>query len=172
MPVPSSPRASENRFDAIIGDASRRWGVPAEIIKAVVGVESSFNPRATREEPRIQDRSRGLMQILERTARGLGFRGDFEDLYDPAVNVNLGAKLLAENFGRWKRWDYALAAYNGGSPRRDAAGKLVPVLAAYVAKVNVRLAELRPAMVAAVGSGGLLVGLGIWALLSRRARRG
>lgn len=167
--VPKSKNARENQFDAIIEAAAARHGVPPEIIKGVVGVESSFNPRAKREEPQISDRSRGLMQLLERTARGLGFRGDFEQLYDPATNVELGAKLLAQNFRRWKSWDLALAYYNGGG--RDLDDLQEPRDFAYIEKVRKRIASFLSAPAVATGGGGLvLIGAGLWWFLRRRRR--
>lgn len=106
-----------NEYDEIIAEASTRWDVPFNWIKAVIGVESNFNPRAVREEPAIGDRSIGLMQLLTRTAQGLGFLGSEEDLFDPATNIDLGTRLL----GQWRRTlgdDFAAvySAYNSGRP--------------------------------------------------------
>ncbi|HNQ49499.1 MAG TPA: lytic transglycosylase domain-containing protein [Hydrogenophilus thermoluteolus] len=175
-----------NDYDAIISRAAARHQVPPAIIKAVAAVESSFNRKAIREEPQIADRSRGLMQMLERTARGLGFRGRLDDLYDPTVSLDLGAQLLAELFERYGNWTDALAAYNGGRPRKLSSGELVPILAQYVAKVRKRLGQLEgvnvaqylggaaplekaapPAAVVKAGAaGGAVVALGLLALLT------
>ena len=55
------------------------------------------------------------MQIRQTTAQGLGFSGDWERLYDPAVNIDLGAKLLRQLWDRFKgNAADVVAAYNGG----------------------------------------------------------
>lgn len=136
----------ENEFDRDILRASDRYTVPVEVIKAVIAQESGFNPAAYRAEPQISDASRGLMQVLERTARALGMQGPVEQLYNPAINIDLGAKLLAENIGRARPThgntilEVALSAYNAGfstdrpgDAKRTAAGAIVN--ADYVAGV-------------------------------------
>jgi soluble lytic murein transglycosylase-like protein len=110
-------RAKMNtRFDPLIQDASVRYGVPFAWIKAVIATESNFNPLAKREEPAIGDRSLGLMQILTRTARGLGFDGPDSRLFDPAVNIDLGARLLADLRRRYISFERTYSAYNSGRP--------------------------------------------------------
>ena len=74
-------------------------------------------PTAYRVEPQINDASYGLMQLLERTARGLGFIGDVSELYIPKINIDLGTKLLADlrkRYGDDFRRIYS--AYNSGRP--------------------------------------------------------
>jgi soluble lytic murein transglycosylase-like protein len=106
-----------NEFDDFIEDAGNRWGVPDSWIRAVIDVESSWNPGAYRAEPRIGDASYGLMQLLSRTARALGFTGNNQELFDPATNIDLGTKLLGQlrdNYGDDFRRVYS--AYNSGKP--------------------------------------------------------
>lgn len=145
----------ENRYDHLVRAASAFHLVPKPIIKAVIGAESAFNPKAYRAEPAINDASRGLMQLLEKTAASLGFNRDMEQLYDPLLNINLGAQLLAENYkhaaaahpdaAAGTLWEIALSAYNAGWSRerandakRDRSGAFVNQ--AYVDKV-LRLAH-------------------------------
>lgn len=88
------------------------------LLEAVAMTESSGDPMALREEPQIDDRSRGLMQILERTATGLGFPEieDFDRLFDPDVSVLYGAKLIVHD----------LDAFNKSTkPRTDGAYTLL-----------------------------------------------
>lgn len=104
-------------FAALIADAAQRWNVPENWIKAVIAVESNGDPRAYREEPQISDSSYGLMQLLEETARGLGFTGKVEQLYDPATNIDLGTNLLAELRSRYgENFRRVYSAYNSGRP--------------------------------------------------------
>lgn len=108
--------ARESAYDGLITAASKRHGVPEALIKAVMAKESRFDPQAIRQEPQIQDASRGLMQLLLSTARALGYQGEPEGLFDPAASIDLGAKLLSQNVARarGRSWDIALAAYNAG----------------------------------------------------------
>jgi len=104
-------------FDAEILASSRRWMVPESWISAVIETESSWNPGAYRAEPQINDGSYGLMQILVKTARGLGYTGDPDGLWDPATNIDLGTKLLNELRGRYgEDFRRVYSAYNSGKP--------------------------------------------------------
>jgi soluble lytic murein transglycosylase-like protein len=128
--------ARETEFDPLVFANATKYGVPAWVIKATIGKESSFDPRAYRAEllhvP--PDASRGLMQILETTARDLGLRGTSGDdmtktggLYEPALSIQLGTKYLGQLHSRnpSEPWDNIYAAYNAGSIRRTDAGVLV-----------------------------------------------
>jgi len=65
-------------------------GIPAAFARAVVRIESNFNPRATGRQREV-----GLMQIKFETARGIGFTGTREELYEPDTNLKWGMKYLA-----------------------------------------------------------------------------
>lgn len=153
--VPRSPIARENVYDPIIQRAASRFNVPGWIVKSVIATESSFRPGVYRDEPQISDRSRGLMQLLLRTARGLGFTGEPDHLYDPELNIMLGTALLAQLKTRFGTWEDALAAYNGGRPRRNTAGLLEPRLQAYVDKVMHHAGRF--GVKVAAGAGGLAI---------------
>lgn len=104
-----------------------------DIVEAMVRTESSGNPKAYRFEPAYWERycrkhpifkhgdpkriaaSYGLLQLMYPTAYSLGFRGEPEDLYDPATSLKYGVLLMRDNL-RWSQGnlDAALAAYNGG----------------------------------------------------------
>lgn len=104
-------------FDTEILQASQKYGVPQSWIKAVIDTESAWNAAAYRAEPKIQDASYGLMQLLSKTARGLGYTGDPDGLYDPATNIDLGTKLLSQLRQRYGDDFRAIySAYNSGSP--------------------------------------------------------
>lgn len=107
-------------FEPLAREAAQRHAIPASLILAVCGQESGFRPTAYRPEPQIKDASYGLMQLLGKTARGLGYLDDvgcakeLSGLFDPETNINLGAKLLAENFAHAGSLAGAVSAYNGG----------------------------------------------------------
>jgi len=112
--------AAENNFNTEILEASKASGVPVSIIKGFIAAESAFNPKAFKAEPQIQDGSYGLMQILHRTARGMGYQGPPEGLYEPAQNTRFGALLLRQLFKRFENPLDAISAYNQGRPRKAA----------------------------------------------------
>lgn len=153
-------------FDAEIATSSRRWAVPESWIRAVIETESSWNPKAYREEPRINDASYGLMQLLYRTALGLGFTGTSSQLYDPATNIDLGTKLLGQlrqQHGDDFRRVYS--AYNSGNPDLWQRSKEV---AAHVARAVENLTKWLSTEVsefAAAPESGPLVGLVVLVLL-------
>ena len=107
------------QYDDIIMDAARTYNVPFDWIKAVIGTESNFDPRAYRAEPKIQDASYGLMQILYSTAKSIGYQGEPEGLFDPKTNIMLGTKYLAKLIERHGMdFKSIYSAYNSGSPTR------------------------------------------------------
>lgn len=106
---------NEHKYDDAIAAAHRAFPqVPVSVIKAVIAQESGFREGARRGEAHIGDASIGLMQLLMRTAKGLGYGGSVENLYVPGINVYYGTKLLSENYQRSGNWEDAISAYNGG----------------------------------------------------------
>ncbi|MFX7988862.1 lytic transglycosylase domain-containing protein, partial [Acinetobacter baumannii] len=69
----------------IIAEAGRTWNVQPELLRAVIAVESKFNPRAVSKKG-----ARGLMQLMPETGR----RFSAGDLFDPRANVLAGARYL------------------------------------------------------------------------------
>jgi soluble lytic murein transglycosylase-like protein len=98
--------------------AEEKYGLPPGLGAGLIDHETggTWNPRAIRQEVKIGDASRGLTQILLRTARSMGFTSDDpDDLFDPSTNIDLGFKYLAHLYGIVGAWDAALSAYNGGN---------------------------------------------------------
>jgi hypothetical protein len=118
--------AREDDFDSLIWSAAGRYGVDPAAVKATVAIESAFDPDAYRAEPAVGDASVGLMQTLLRTARGLGYPGDYDGLRDPGTSIEYGTAYLAQQGARYGWTDgAAYAAYNAGSARRDSQGYFV-----------------------------------------------
>ncbi len=99
-------------YEAQIQTAANKYGVPVPWIQAVIETESSWVPTV-----HPSGDGYGLMQLLESTARGLGFSGDVSGLFDPSINIDLGTKYLkqlrdlyGDNFQR------VYSAYNSGKP--------------------------------------------------------
>lgn len=106
---------NEKTFDGLVGQMHGVFPtVPVDIIKGVMATESGFNPNAIRGEPQRSDASRGLMQLLLSTARGIGYGGTADDLFRPEISLYYGTKLLADLYSKTLNWPDAISAYNGG----------------------------------------------------------
>ena len=98
-----------NTYDSIINEASEKYSVPKDLIKAVIKQESNYMPNAVSSKGAI-----GLMQIMPSTGALLGIE-DEETLKDPYVNIMTGTKYLSQMLNRYDgRLDLSLSAYNAG----------------------------------------------------------
>lgn len=102
-------------FDALIGAAAASFAIDPALLKAHVNRESSFDPMAYRAEPSVGDASYGLAQVRYKVAKGLGYPGTPDGLYEAGTNLYLAAKLIRQNLD-YARGDLATAisAYNAG----------------------------------------------------------
>ncbi len=106
--APSSIGAQlrDGAIGAQIRDAAGRYGLPEELVTAVIRVESGFNPRAVSRKG-----AQGLMQLMPATASQLGVR----DVFDTAENIDGGVRHLRGLIERFENnLALALAAYNAG----------------------------------------------------------
>jgi soluble lytic murein transglycosylase-like protein len=117
-------------FDPIIEKAALAASVEADLLRAVIAVESGFNARAVSKAGAV-----GLMQLMPATAKRYGAA----DRYDPRQNVHAGARYLKSLIDRYgKDLELALAAYNAGEDAVDRCGRCIPAFQetqAYVPKV-------------------------------------
>jgi hypothetical protein len=122
------PMAPPADVDAILAAASARHGVPLALLRAVAAVESGFRADAVSRAG-----AQGLMQLMPDTARDMGVK----DPFDPADNVNGGARYLAFLLKHFKDERLAVAAYNAGPGRVGRAGRVpdIPETRAYVEQV-------------------------------------
>jgi soluble lytic murein transglycosylase len=106
-PKPNVDRLKDmDRYDDIIAEAQRRHGVAGPLIKAMVRVESAFDPRAVSHKGAL-----GLMQIMPKNLKRLKVR----DPYNPWDNIMGGTRYLKEMLERFDgQLPLALAAYNAG----------------------------------------------------------
>lgn len=109
-----------DKYDHIIRTAEDKHKLPVWLLKALIFAESNFDAKAYREEAQINDASYGLCQILYHTAVGIGYKGKPSGLYEPEVNVDLGAQYLKKQIAVWKaeaeieKIRFGLGSYNAG----------------------------------------------------------
>jgi soluble lytic murein transglycosylase-like protein len=112
--TPVRPKLHKHEVRALVDLFAREHGVPLGFARAVVHVESSYNPDATGRVGEV-----GLMQLKYATAHMMGFRGTRDELYEPAINLTWGMKYLA---GAWKLGGKSICGavirYQGGHARR------------------------------------------------------
>jgi soluble lytic murein transglycosylase-like protein len=122
--------ARSSVYDPIIEHAAASQAIEANLLRAVIVVESGFNSRAVSARGAV-----GLMQLMPATARRFGA----SNRYDPRQNIAAGAgylKFLINRFGHDLR--LALAAYNAGEDAVDRSGGRIPPFSetqAYVPRV-------------------------------------
>ena len=100
------PRHISADLDRVIRDAAARHNVDAGLVRALIQVESGFDPSAISNKGAM-----GLMQLMPGTAKSLQVTNPF----DPAQNVDAGVRILKQLLANFNG-DVAktLAAYNAG----------------------------------------------------------
>ncbi len=136
VPNPNYAELSRGReitsgeIDRAIADAAARHNVDPNLVRAIIKVESDYNPHAVSRKG-----AKGLMQLMPDTARRL----NVTDAFDPAQNVDAGVrhlKYLLENFGG--DLSLSLAAYNAGENAVARSGGIPPYpeTRAYVRRIT------------------------------------
>lgn len=103
------------KYEPMIRAAASRHGLDPELVKAVIAVESGFEPAAVSDKGAV-----GLMQVLPATGERYGVRADRRrtvdaKLADPMLNLEIGTRYLADLRRMFAhRPELALAAYNAG----------------------------------------------------------
>ncbi len=119
------------RWEGLIQTHAALQRVRTSLVRAVMQVESGFNPWA-----RSPKGAMGLMQIMPATAAEFGVR----DPFNPYENVRAGVSYLRKLLDRFNgNEELALAAYNAGPGAVERNGQRIPPFAetvAYVRKVR------------------------------------
>lgn len=111
-------RINPGRFHSLVEKAAREHDVDEALLRAVIAVESNYNPNAVSHRGAV-----GLMQLMPQTARRYGVT----DLYDPAQNIQGGARHLRDLLRKFNNdLNLALAAYNAGENAIAQYGNRVP----------------------------------------------
>jgi soluble lytic murein transglycosylase-like protein len=109
---------SHASYEPLIRQHAGQRGVRPELVRAVIQVESAFNPRAVSPKGAM-----GLMQLMPATAKQFGVI----DPFNPAENIRAGVSYLRQLLDRYGHDEQlALAAYNAGPGAVDKYGSKVP----------------------------------------------
>jgi len=119
-----------NRYDEWIRSAATLYQIPIELVRAVIKVESDYDPRAVSYAG-----ARGLMQLMPETAD----RMQVKDINDPRENIFGGVRylrVLANMFNG--DLDLTVAGYNAGEGAVVQYGGIPPYAQTkdYVVKVT------------------------------------
>jgi hypothetical protein len=135
--TPGAAVRSDDYGDVIAEHASQH-GLTPDLVRAVIQVESGFNPRAVSPKGAM-----GLMQLMPATARDLGVMNPFE----PEQNIAGGVRYLKQLLDRYdSNVELALAAYNAGPASVERYSGIPPYRETqdYVKKVTARSGPAAP----------------------------
>jgi soluble lytic murein transglycosylase-like protein len=132
--------ARNQMYDDLISEHAQMNKIRPDLVRAVVQVESAFNPRAISPKGAI-----GLMQLMPATLQQFGVSNPF----NPADNVRAGVTYLRQLLDRYQNNEQlALAAYNAGPGAVDRHGQSVPPYREtrdYVARIGKMVSAPSPA---------------------------
>jgi soluble lytic murein transglycosylase-like protein len=150
--LPATRRVMDHRnaerFQPLIDRHAVLQQVDPALVKAIIAVESSFEPDAVSPKGAI-----GLMQIIPETGERYGVVADArrsveQKLRDPAINLSVGTRYLRDLLALFADdIELALAAYNAGEQTVERYGNVIPPFAetrAYVKRVRQFHSSYRP----------------------------
>jgi soluble lytic murein transglycosylase-like protein len=131
--VMPSAGGETSRYDAHIREAAALYQIPEALVRAVIKIESNFDPRALSPA-----NAHGLMQLIPETAA----RMMVTDIYDPRQNILGGVRylrVLANLFNGnleltiagYNAGENAVMKYGGIPPYPETQQYVVKVLSAY-----------------------------------------
>ncbi|WP_250512365.1 transglycosylase SLT domain-containing protein [Caballeronia sp. INDeC2] len=120
----ASGSAGSTAYDPIISAAAKKYGMPENVVRGIIGTESTWNPNAK------SDSSYGLMGVNKVNWAKYGLND--KNWNDPAANINAGVAILSDMYKKaGGDQTLALRYYHGGFDK----SKWGAVNAAYPAKV-------------------------------------
>ena len=113
-----SPASGRDQLDSLIEETAGLHGVDPDLVRAIVQVESNYNPYAVSPQG-----ARGLMQLIPATAYRFGVRNAF----DQRSNLDGGVRYLKYLLGLYGgNLPLSLAAYNAGEAAVSSRGGVPP----------------------------------------------
>lgn len=98
-----------------VAAAARRYAIPPALLLAIIHAESNFDPHAVSHKGAV-----GLMQLMPSTARWMAPGVSKQQLFSPALNIELGARYLRYLANRYGGdAEKILIAWNAGPGRLD-----------------------------------------------------
>ena len=135
---PTDENDSVARWQPIVNNIADRYGIDPALVRALIDVESHFNPNA-----RSQKGAAGMMQLMPETAARYGVR----DAFDAYQNIDAGARHLKSLIDAYRgNVVLALSAYNAGQRAVSSHRKRIPPYPEtmlYVPKVLARYESYR-----------------------------
>ena len=114
----AAARGRRHRVMPLVYTLARQYDIDAQLIRAIIAVESNFNVRA-----RSRAGAQGLMQLMPATAARYGV----SDPFDPKANIEGGIRFLKD---LWRSFEgdmrRVLAAYNAGEGAVQQYGGVPP----------------------------------------------
>ena len=109
---------SSDKYDDLISQASKQYGVDSRLVKAIIKAESDFNPKAVSKKGAM-----GLMQIMPENFQHL----DIQDPFNPRENILGGTRYFKYLYDRFDgKLALSLAAYNAGPTAVDNYNRTIP----------------------------------------------
>ena len=107
------------RYRRFIDEAARRHGISRALLKAIIKVESDYNPRAVSHKG-----AKGLMQIMPENFAVC----DIDNPFDPRQNIMGGTRFLKKLLERFNGdLTKAVAAYNAGAGAVERCNGIPPI---------------------------------------------
>lgn len=113
---------------------AKKQDLSPRLVSEIIKAESRFDPNVISPKG-----ASGLMQLMPDTAAQYNV-----DPFDPEQNIDAGTQYFAMLMAKYKRVDYALAAYNAGPVAVDKYGGIPPFPETqnYVSKIMAGVAQL------------------------------
>lgn len=106
---------SKVKYSDLVHSAAQKYNLPKELIFAVISVESTFNPNAVSSVG-----ATGLMQLTRDTFDWINKQTKnpngyvYENLFDPAINIDYGSRLLSMAIKEFGHLNNAIYSYHAG----------------------------------------------------------
>lgn len=112
--VDTKDKNVKSRIENAVEQASKKYNVDANLIKAIIKVESDFNPNTVSSAG-----AKGLMQLMPENCRDLGVTEPF----NIEQNIDAGTRHIKEYIDMFGgSIEMGLMAYNGGPGRMKSRG--------------------------------------------------